>query len=110
MMKRIFFDGKFPFCKRVADHLKKLDTKRQYHFSSLDGKIAKNLFSGNYGFLRRKKSIVLLEGNRVFVKANAVLRLYWLLGKGPQKILGSLYVIPGFLLNPFYHLLSLFIR
>ena len=108
-MNQVFYDGKCPFCKRVAEHIKKLDLKDQFRFSSLDGKKAKALFAGNYGFLRSKKSIVFIEGERVWVKANAIFRLFWLLG-GRWKILGSLFVIPGFLTNPFYRLGTLLVR
>ncbi len=86
-----------------------LDKKNQYTFSSISGTKAKALFSGNYGFLRKKKSIVFLEGKRVWVKANAVLRLLWLAG-GRWKYLGALFVIPGFLINPFYRLFTLLVR
>ena len=102
-MKRVFFDSKCPFCKKAVAKMKKKDTKHQFNFSSLDGKKAKTLFTGNYGFLRKKRSIVFLEGKRVWVKANALLRLYWLQG-GPKKILGAFFVIPGFIINPIYHI------
>jgi len=102
-MKRIFYDNKCPFCKRMITKIKKMDKKRQFTTSPLDGKKAKMVFAGNYAFLRKKKSIVFIEGKRVWVKANAVLRVFWLLG-GPWKILGSLFILPGFLINPFYRI------
>lgn len=106
-MKRVFFDGKCSFTKKVIEFLKKQDEKNQINFSSLDGKKAKTLFAGNYGFLRKNKSIVFLEGKRVWIKANAVLRILWLQG-GRGKVLGALFVIPGFITNPLYKLCSLF--
>ena len=102
-MRRVFFDSKCPFCKRAANRLKKIDSKNQFTFSSLDGKKAKTLFAGNYGFLRKRKMFVFLEGQKVWIKANAILRIFWLFG-GPWKILGALFVLPGFLINPFYRL------
>ena len=108
-MKRVFYDDNCPFCVRVINRIKQLDKKDQYTFSSLDGKKAKTLFAGNYGFLRKKKSIVFLEGKRVWVKANAVFRLIWLLG-GKWKYIGALFVVPGFLINPFYRIGALIVR
>jgi predicted DCC family thiol-disulfide oxidoreductase YuxK len=102
-VKRIFYDDNCPFCVKIINYVKKLDKKSQFTFTSLDGKKAKTLFSGNYGFLRKKRSIVFLEGKRVWVKSNAAFRLIWLLG-GKYKYLGSLFVIPGFLFNPFFSL------
>ena len=108
-MKRVFYDDNCPFCRWVVRKLKALDKKNQYNFSSLDGTKAKTMFSGNYGFLRRKRSIVFLEGKRVWVKANAVLRLLWL-SSSKWRYLGSLFVIPGFLINPFYRIGTLIVR
>ncbi|MBS0586329.1 MAG: DUF393 domain-containing protein [Verrucomicrobia bacterium] len=108
-MNQVFYDGKNAFCRHVAESIKKLDKKDQFRFSSLEGKKARALFIGNYAFLRSKKSIVFLEGERVWVKANAVFRLFWLLG-GPWKILGSLFVLPGFLTNPIYYLGTVLVR
>lgn len=108
-MKRVFYDDNCPFCVRVVKGLKKMDKKNQYTFSSLNGTKAKTLFAGNYGFLRKKKSVVFLEGKRVWVRSNAVLRLLWLSGT-KWKYLGALFVIPGFLINPFYRLGALLVR
>ena len=108
-MKRIFYDDTNPFCVWVVRRLKELDRKNQYTFSSIDGTKAKSMFSGNYGFLRRKGSIVFLEGKRVWVRANAVLRLLWL-SKSKWRFLGALFVIPGFLINPFYRFGMMLVR
>lgn len=89
--------------------VKRKDKKHQFATTPLNSPKAKEIFSGNYSFLRAKKSVVLVEKNRVWVRANAVCRILWLLG-GPWKILGSLQVLPGFLINPFYRLFALLIR
>ena len=108
-MKRIFYDAKCPFCKKMINKIKSLDTKKQFTSSSLDGKKAKMVFAGNYAFLRKKKSVVLIEGKRVWVKANAVFRIFWLLG-GAWKIPGALFIVPGFLINPFYRIATWVVR
>lgn len=108
-MKKVFYDSGCPFCVKCMHFIKARDKKHQFKFSSLDGKTAKTIFTGNYRFLRKKKNVVFLEGKRVWVKANAILRLIWLVG-GPWKFLGALFVIPGFLINPFYRLLTFLVR
>lgn len=105
-MKRVFFSPKMPITKRVINRLKHLDKKNQFTFSSIDGKKAKQLFTGNYEFLRKRKYIVYLEGQRVFVNANAALRIYWQLG---HKLLGMFWVIPGFITGGLYRLCGLFV-
>lgn len=108
-MKRVFYDPKNPLCKKVIQKIKQLDKKRTLTISSLDGKKAKTVFAGNYAFLRKKKNlIVFLEGQRVWIKANAACRLLWLMG-GPWKALGIFAYCPGFLINPIFRLCRLFV-
>ena len=109
-MKRIFYDTSCPLTKRIMNTIKKLDKGNRYTISSLDGKKAKTLFQGNYSFLRDKKSkVIFLENKRVWMKTNAVLRIYWLLG-GWRKALGAFFWMPGFIINPIYRLCRLFVR
>lgn len=108
-MKRVFYDAKDGISKSVIAKVKKMDKRDQFTFSSLDGKKAKTIFTGNYSFLRRDKYVVFLEGKRVWVKGNAVLRLFWLVG-GPFKALGFFFFVPGFIVNPIFRLCSLFVR
>lgn len=105
-MKRVFYSPKMAITKRVINRLKKIDKKNQFTFSSIDGKKAKQLFTGNYEFLRKRKYVVYLEGQRVFVNANAILRIYWKLGR---KVLGMFWVVPGFIVGGIYRLMGLFI-
>lgn len=105
-MKRVFFSPKMPITKRAIQRLKSLDKKKQFNFSSVDGKKAKQLFTGNYEFLRKRKYVVYLEGQRVFVNANAILRIYWVLG---HKLPGMFWVVPGFITGGIYRLCGLFV-
>ncbi|OGN62085.1 MAG: hypothetical protein A3F09_02495 [Chlamydiae bacterium RIFCSPHIGHO2_12_FULL_49_11] len=107
-MKKIFYDAGCPFCVICMHFIKKHDPKHQYKMSSIDGKNAKMLFSGNYRFLRKRKTIVFLEGQRVWLRANAIFRVMWNLG-GAWKIPGLLCYVPGFLVNPFFRLLALLV-
>lgn len=108
-MRRIFYDTSCPLTKRVIKVIKKLDKDNKYTISSLDGKKAKLVFQGNYAFLRKKKSrVVFLENQRVWVRTNAILRVYWLLG-GWRKALGFFFWMPGFLINPIFKVCRLFV-
>src|SRR5690606_22827952 len=98
---------KMPITRHVMNRLKQLDKKNQYTFSSVDGKKAKQLFTGNYEFLRKRKYVVYLEGQRVFVNTNAILRIYWNLG---HKWIGMFWVLPGFITGGIYRLCNLFVR
>ena len=100
-MRRLFYDVSCPACKRIVKRMSDVHTKKLFMMSSLDGKKAKLVFQGNYAFLRKKKSkMVILEGQKVWVKGNAMLRPYWLLG-GKWKLLGIFSYLPSFMLMPF---------
>ncbi len=105
-MKRVFYSPKMALTKRLINRLKQLDKKNQFTFSSVDGKKSKQLFTGNYEFLRKRKYVVYLENQRVFVNANAILRIYWQLG---HKFIGMFWVVPGFITGGIYRLCSLFV-
>ncbi len=109
MKNRIFYDDNCKFCKRMIQRVKQLDTSKEFNISSINGKKAKTIFTGNYSFLRKKTTLILLEGQRVLVKGNALLRIFYLLG-GYRKILGSLYILPGFIINPFYKICTWLIK
>ena len=100
-MRRLFYDVSCPACKRIVKRVSAVHTKKMFMVSSLDGKKAKLVFQGNYAFLRKKKSkMVILEGQKVWVKGNAMLRPYWLMG-GKCKLLGIFSYMPSFMLMPF---------
>ena len=103
-MRRLFYDVSCPACKRIVKRMELVNNKKLFTISSLDGKNAKLIFQGNYAFLRKKNSkMVILEGKRVWIKGNAMLRPYWLIG-GKWKVLGLFSFLPGFILNPFIYL------
>lgn len=101
-MRRLFYDTSCPACKRVVKRITDVSVKKKmFQVSSLDGKKAKLVFQGNYAFLRNKKSkMVILEGQKVRIKGNALLRPYWLLG-GKWKLIGIFSFLPSIILAPF---------
>ncbi|MCH9620910.1 MAG: hypothetical protein S4CHLAM20_03190 [Chlamydiia bacterium] len=100
-MRRLFYDTSCPACKRIVKRIGDVKNKKMFMVSSLDGKKAKLVFQGNYAFMRKKKSkMIILDGKRVWMKGNAMLRVYWLMG-GAWKILGIFSFIPSFMLAPF---------
>ena len=102
-MRRLFYDTSCPACKRIVNRIKKEDGK-MFMMSSLDGKKAKLVFQGNYAFLRNKKSrMVIVDGQKVWVKGNAMFRPYWIIG-GKWKLLGIFSFLPGFMTSPFISL------
>lgn|GEM_PF-2809539 len=109
-MRRLFYDTSCLACKQVVNMLEKAEYKKIYTMSSLDGKKAKLIFQGNYAFMRNKKSkMVILEGQKVWMKGNAMLRPFWLMG-GAWKMIGIFSFVPGFILIPFISLWTLSLK
>lgn len=108
-MRRVFYDRKCAFCCTCVQKIKKIDKKKQFIFSAIDGKKAQQVLGERYAFLRRKKSVVFIEGSKVWIKANAIFRIFWLIG-GKYKVFGWMYALPGFIINPFYRLVTYFRR
>jgi len=105
VLKRvIFFDGPCPLCNQVVRWLMRTDRKKIFLFSSLQGKTAveKNL-------PKDLSSLILLEEGRgrkkITVSAKAVLKIFWILG-GRYRLVGWMYYLPAFLLDPWYRLVA----
>jgi len=101
-MRRLFYDTSCPACKKIVKRVGEAGgNKKMFMVSSLDGKKAKLVFQGNYAFMRNKKNkMVILDGKRVWMKGNAMLRVYWLMG-GAWKLLGIFSFLPSIMLMPF---------
>lgn len=101
MKHLIFFDSSCPLCQNSVDRLIELDTKKIFIFSPLQGKTAQAELPEK---VRHQNSIVLYEFRvRIWLRAQAVFRIFWLLG-GKWKWIGWLWVLPG--LNLFYRLVA----
>lgn len=102
MRRIIFFDGPCPFCNWVVHFLMNVDHKKIFWFASLQGKTAQTL-------PKNQDSLILLEesseGHKLFFEAKAVMRIFWLLG-GKFRLLGWMYILPGFLINPCYRFVA----
>jgi len=93
-MKRIvLFDGECHFCNRSVQFIIKRDPNSFFHFSSLQGKTGKQL-RNTYHIPEQIDSLILLEGDRYYLKSTAALKICTKL-KGAWKFLALLLVIPA---------------
>lgn len=100
----IFFDGLCILCNRTVSLLIKIDTKRIFKYSSLQGEKIKSL--GADGRFNFGDSIIFWSHDRVFVKAEAVINILLKLG-GVYKLIGLfLKIIPIFILDYVYDLVA----
>lgn len=102
----IFFDHECPLCHRAVRRLIELDTDELFLFAPLNGKTAQDILIGPQKPLTRANSLILAEHyqstmRKFWVRARALLRVYWLLGQG-WELIGILSFLPAKLVDPFY--------
>ncbi|MGZ3744956.1 MAG: thiol-disulfide oxidoreductase DCC family protein [Pseudobdellovibrionaceae bacterium] len=95
----IFFDGICPLCNGFVDQVVRKDHKFQFLFAPLQGETAKE----NLPFLdpSHLETIVLLESERKYERADAILRILTRLG-GFYKMFIIGYLLPSFARDALY--------
>ncbi len=94
----VLFDNTCPICRRAVARAIELDRKKVFLFSPLDGKTAKQALKGKMAYLRKKRSLIIIENahrppSLVWMHGRAAMRLFWILG-GVYKCVGFLCYIP----------------
>ena len=101
----VFFDGVCNLCNGLVLFIIRHDREGKFRFSALQSETAGDLlraFSVPPGEI---KTIVLLEGGKFYLRSAAVLRILSQLDGG-WKLTKLLYVIPAFLRDAVYNLVS----
>lgn len=100
----IFFDGFCVLCSRTVALLLKLDHKRIFRFSSLQGKYAHEVLDSRQ--IEKGASVVLYHNGHSYERAEAVMQILFRLG-GIYKFLARvLCLFPLYLLNVLYYLIA----
>jgi predicted DCC family thiol-disulfide oxidoreductase YuxK len=99
----IFFDGVCGLCNGFVDFILKVDKHKKFHFSPLQGALAKSKLSDEQ--ITDLKSVVLASDNKIFIKSQAVLEILTQLG-GFWMLAVVLKIFPNFVLNIFYDLIA----
>lgn len=89
--KVIFFDGVCNVCNFAVSTLLRLDKKRHFKYSSLQGKLAQQILE--HENIDTSRSFVYLSEGHLFTKAHAVIAIL--------KQLGGIYRVLGFLISLF---------
>lgn len=72
----IFFDGVCGLCNGFVDFLIRKDKKHVFKFCSLQSEFAKKLLIKHKFDASELNTVVLLADNEIFIKSNAVLRIF----------------------------------
>ncbi len=95
----IFFDGVCNLCNGFVNFLILIDKKQVLGFASLQGKIAKKYLP--HQFYQDVSTVVLVDGNSVYTKSTAVIRIFEKCG-GVWNLVKLFKIIPPKLRDNIY--------
>jgi len=98
--KIIIFDGVCGLCNKSVDILMKLDRKKQFLYSSLQGEFIKTL-----NIEPKIDSIIYYEDGKLFYKSTAILKILRSLG-GIWVFTDVFYIIPRIIRDFIYDLIA----
>lgn len=99
----VFFDGVCNLCQGSVRYLIKHDKKGVLKFASLQGNYAKDFV--NETEIQSMQSILFFDGNMLYKKSTAVLKLSRLLGGWHQLLLLG-YILPRFFRDWLYNIVA----
>ncbi len=97
----IFYDGDCPLCNRSVHFLLGADKKKIFYFAPLNGETASEKLKSLRLQDPNLDTLVLLEGEKLFIQSRAVMRILWLLG-GKYALLGWISFLPSALFDFLY--------
>ena len=97
----LYFDGVCNLCNRSVQFIIKKDKKKIFRFASLQGKAGQAMLAANGIKQDDYNSFILAEGEKIYARSTAALRVFRLLG-GTGKIIYALILVPRFLRDPVY--------
>ncbi len=94
----ILFDDRCSLCWRSVDRIRSLDKKKQFLFSPIRDKLAKQVLQTEYDKYKNANTLVLIENyqvpsSKIWIRGRAVMRILWLIG-GYGKLVGWLAYVP----------------
>ena len=88
----VLFDGVCNLCNRSVQFILKRDKKKQFLFGSLQGKAGQEYLHKYHLPADQFHSFMLIEGNVLYTRSTAVLRMLKYLGRGWQLLYVLIYI------------------
>jgi predicted DCC family thiol-disulfide oxidoreductase YuxK len=101
----ILFDGVCNLCNRSVQFIIKRDKKKQFLFASLQGKTGGELLKKFDLPANVFNSFILIEGENIYSRSTAALRIAKQLGGG-WKLLYGFMILPRFIRDAIYNLIA----
>ena len=96
----LFFDGVCGLCNKFIDFLLRRKNIKRLRFSPLQGETAKQALP--YSLRESLSTVVLFDGENIYVKSAAVLKIFRVLGGGWAILAFLAYIVPRFIRDYFY--------
>jgi predicted DCC family thiol-disulfide oxidoreductase YuxK len=108
--KVILFDGSCVLCNRTFQWILKADKKAVFNFGTLQDTRVQKRLAGTEAFLHlphseSMDSVILLEGEKIFFKSSAVIRICFHLG-GAYKLMVVFWLVPKFIRDTIYSFIA----
>lgn len=103
-MNIVLFDGICNLCNSSVSFLIKYDTENNLHFAAQQTESGKNLLK-QYGIEGDNQSVILISGDKVFYKSDAIIEISKKL-MGWPRFLKYGYLIPKVIRNSVYDLIA----
>jgi predicted DCC family thiol-disulfide oxidoreductase YuxK len=101
----VLFDGTCAFCEGAVKFIATRDPAGYFRFGASQAPAAQTLLAAHGLTRETARSLILIEGNRVYRRSTASLRiarrLVW-----PWRVLGVFLLLPAFLRDPFYQVVA----
>lgn len=101
----VLFDGVCNLCNRSVQFVLKRDKKKQFLFGSLQGKTGQEYLRKYHLPADEFHSFMLIEGNVLYTRSTAVLRMLKYLGRGWQLLYVFIY-LPQSIRDGVYNLIA----
>jgi predicted DCC family thiol-disulfide oxidoreductase YuxK len=101
----VLFDGVCNLCNSAVQFIIKRDKKEQFRFASLQGKAGNDLLKKFDLPADLFNSFILVEGDKVYTRSTAALRVAKKLSGG-WKLLYGLMIVPRFIRNAVYNVIA----
>jgi predicted DCC family thiol-disulfide oxidoreductase YuxK len=101
----VLFDGVCNLCNRAVQFIIKRDKKKQFRFAALQGKGGNDLLKKFDLPANLFNSFILVEGDKVYTRSTAALRVAKKLSGG-WKLLYGLMIVPRFIRNAVYNVIA----
>jgi predicted DCC family thiol-disulfide oxidoreductase YuxK len=104
-LRIVLFDGVCNLCNRAVQFIIKRDKKKEFLFASLQGNKGREILEKFNLSVDRFNSFIFVDGDKIYTKSSAALKIAAQLGGG-WKIFYGFIIVPKFIRDGVYNLIA----